>query len=203
MAEEAAFDRLAGQVKSLPPDVVRGRYAPSPTGPLHLGNARTALLAWLQVRLQGGVLVLRMEDLDLPRVRPESAEQMIEDLKWLGLDWDEGPDISGPFAPYDQSTRNHLYETALQRLFDDGRVFPCYCSRKDIARASSAPHRETGVTLYPGTCRPQEGTPKTARRTKTLFLKMRSAGPRVRIWPKKWVILSSNAPMDCSPTSSR
>src|SRR5690606_38327133 len=85
---------------------IRGRYAPSPTGPLHLGNARTALLAWLDVRSRGGVFVLRIEDVDFTRARPEFDAQIVTDLAWLVLDWDEGPDVGGPFGPYRQSERH-------------------------------------------------------------------------------------------------
>jgi len=141
-------------------DAVVGRYAPSPTGRQHLGNLRTALVAWLQVRIRGGIFVLRMEDLDLPRTRPGSAEQILEDLKWLGLDWDEGPDAGGPGASYVQSERVELYELALAKLVEGQHTFACYCSRKDIAQASSAPHGIDGP-VYPGTCReladPQDG----------------------------------------------
>ncbi|HZS78029.1 MAG TPA: tRNA glutamyl-Q(34) synthetase GluQRS [Ktedonobacteraceae bacterium] len=131
---------------------VRGRYAPSPTGDLHLGNLRTALLAWLFARCKKGQFVLRVEDLDRPRVRPGATTRMLSDLRWLGLNWDEGPDIGGPYAPYTQSERQEIYQTYLRRLMDEGRVYPCYCSRADIARAASAPHGEEGPR-YPGTCR--------------------------------------------------
>ncbi len=131
----------------------RGRYAPSPTGPLHLGNVRTALLAWLQIRLVDGVFILRMEDLDLPRARAGSAAQILDDLRWLGLDWDEGPDLGGPLAPYTQSERTPLYQEALQRLINADRLYPCYCSRKDVALAASAPHAGDTTFIYPGTCR--------------------------------------------------
>jgi len=118
---------------------VRGRYAPSPTGDLHLGNLRTALLAWLYARRAGGQFVLRIEDLDLPRVRRHSAERMLSDLRWLGLDWDEGPDCGGPYAPYVQSQRLAIYQHHLQRLQDAGLIYPCYCSRAEIAHVASAP----------------------------------------------------------------
>lgn len=133
-------------------DLIRGRYAPSPTGALHLGNLRTALLAWLFARCAGGRFVLRIEDLDRPRVRPGATEEMLKDLRWLGLDWDEGPDAGGPYAPYTQSERQALYESSLQRLREAGLVYPCYCSRAEIARAASAPHGDEGPR-YPGTCR--------------------------------------------------
>src|SRR5256886_12193143 len=132
--------------------LTRGRYAPSPTGDLHLGNLRTALLAWLFARCSGGQFVLRIEDLDRPRVRPGASERMLFDMRWLGLDWDEGPDVGGPYAPYIQSERQEIYTMYLQRLLDKGLIYPCYCSRAEIARAASAPHGNEGPR-YPGTCR--------------------------------------------------
>lgn len=131
----------------------RGRYAPSPTGDLHLGNASTALLAWLSARARGGSFVLRMEDLDRPRVRAGAAERILLDLRWLGLDWDEGPDVGGPFAPYAQSQRSAGYAQAFERLRAGGLVYPCFCSRKDIAAAASAPQEPGDEVRYPGTCR--------------------------------------------------
>jgi glutamyl-tRNA synthetase len=132
--------------------LIRGRYAPSPTGDLHLGNLRTALLAWLFARCAGGQFVLRIEDLDRPRVHPGAIDRMLYDLRWLGLDWDEGPDIGGPHAPYTQSERHDIYTHYLQLLADKGLIYPCYCSRAEIARAASAPHGDEGPR-YPGTCR--------------------------------------------------
>ena len=129
------------------------RYAPSPTGPLHLGNIRTALLVWLQARLCGARLILRMEDLDLPRVKPGSAKQIIDDLQWLGLNFDEGPMVSGKTDSYYQSQRTDFYHLALQELYSKGLVYPCYCSRKDIREAASAPHGS--LPVYPGTCQGQ------------------------------------------------
>jgi len=133
-------------------DLIRGRYAPSPTGDLHMGNLRTALLAWLFARCAGGQFVLRIEDLDRPRVHPGATERMLYDLRWLGLDWDEGPDRGGPYAPYTQSERQVIYTSYLQRLADKGLIYPCYCSRAEIARAASAPQGDEGPR-YPGTCR--------------------------------------------------
>ncbi len=120
--------------------VVRSRYAPSPTGPLHLGNARTALLAFWHARAQGGTFVLRVEDLDTQRSRPEFVEANLAELRWLGLSWDEGPDVGGAFGPYRQSERSELYEDALRRLEQHNLLFPCYLSRKDLQEVSSAPH---------------------------------------------------------------
>ncbi|WP_058301546.1 tRNA glutamyl-Q(34) synthetase GluQRS [Gorillibacterium timonense] len=132
----------------------RGRFAPTPSGSLHLGNARTALLAWLQIRAAGGEFILRMEDIDKPRSRAEWAEEIIRDLEWLGLDFDEGPKEGGPYGPYVQSEREDRYREALDRLQAGGYLYPCYCSRADLAGIASAPH---GIgsegPVYPGTCR--------------------------------------------------
>lgn len=131
----------------------RGRFAPSPTGDLHLGCAATALVTWLAAREVGGRLVLRMEDLDTPRVVQGAAERQIEDLRWLGLDWDEGPAEGGAFGPYTQSERFGLYEDALDRLGRAGRLYYCDCSRAEIARIASAPHAGEEGPRYPGLCR--------------------------------------------------
>ncbi|MFL5385765.1 MAG: tRNA glutamyl-Q(34) synthetase GluQRS [Longimicrobiaceae bacterium] len=132
---------------------VRGRFAPSPTGALHVGNARTALLAWLHARAAGGALVMRVEDLDVGRVRPGVMETQLDELRWLGLDWDEGPDVGGPHAPYLQSARTERYDQALRTLAARGLLFECSCSRKDIAAAASAPHAGEEGPRYPGICR--------------------------------------------------
>ncbi|MFL6260319.1 MAG: tRNA glutamyl-Q(34) synthetase GluQRS [Thermoanaerobaculia bacterium] len=136
----------------------RGRYAPSPTGMIHAGNARTALAAWLSARSRGGAFVWRLEDLDPPRVVPGMAEAQMADLAWLGLDWDEGPDIGGPFAPYAQSQRSAVYEEALRRLAAAGRLFPCRLSRKDLQAMASAPHGAEEAP-YPASLRPWELAP--------------------------------------------
>ncbi len=133
--------------------IIRGRYAPSPTGDLHLGNVRTALLAWLFARSAEGQFVLRIEDLDRPRTRPGATERMLTDLRWLGLNWDEGPDCGGIFAPYTQSERTAIYQHYLQLLQEKGLVYPCYCSRAEIAQAASAPHQGNEGPRYLGTCR--------------------------------------------------
>jgi glutamyl-tRNA synthetase len=132
----------------------RGRFAPSPTGPMHLGNARTALLAWLAARAAGGELIMRVEDLDGLRVRPGLEGAIFSELRWLGLDWDEGPDLGGPCGPYRQSERLARYEAALARLREMGLTYPCFCSRAEIAAASQAPHDVSDDgPRYPGTCR--------------------------------------------------
>ena len=145
---------------------MRGRFAPSPTGELHLGNARTALLAWLQARSAGGRFVLRVEDLDRGRVRPGYREAQLADLCWLGLDWDEGPDVGGPCAPYLQSQRTAGYTQALRRLAAAGRLYACTCSRKDVAAAASAPHADDDEgPRYPGRCAQRAVGPADVERT--------------------------------------
>lgn len=144
--------------KSATTPPVRGRYAPSPTGTLHLGNLRTALLAWLFARSAGGAFVLRVEDLDHPRVRSGAATRMLDDLRWLGLDWDEGPDVGGLHGPYTQSMRHALYDGALAHLRARGLVYPCYCTRAELhalSHIASAPQGPQGddAPRYPGTCR--------------------------------------------------
>jgi glutamyl-tRNA synthetase len=132
--------------------MITGRLAPSPTGGLHLGHARTFLIAWLAARSRGGRLILRIEDLDAGRVRPGAAEMAMADIRWLGLDWDEGPDIGGPSAPYVQSERIEAYQASLERLKALELVYPCTCTRSDIERAAAAPHPEEEGPTYPGTC---------------------------------------------------
>jgi glutamyl-tRNA synthetase len=125
--------------------MTRGRYAPSPTGFLHLGNARTALAAWLHARSQGGEFILRIEDLDSQRSKPEFTEANIAELRWLGLDWDEGPDVGGKYAPYLQSQRFESYQQALETLQRKGHLFECYLSRKDLQEVASAPHEKMSI----------------------------------------------------------
>lgn len=147
---------------------VRGRFAPSPTGDLHVGNARTALLAWLDARWRGGRFIMRVEDLDVGRVRPEFEKSQLDDLRWLGLDWDEGPGKAGLFGPYLQSERGEIYHDALDQLRKSGLVYACSCTRREIAAAASAPHAEEEEgPPYPGTCRqtapPDDRTPVALR----------------------------------------
>lgn len=131
-----------------------GRFAPSPSGRMHLGNVYTALLSWLSVKSRGGRWILRIEDLDPQRSKPEHARMIEDDLRWLGLDWDEGGlDGKGPNGPYVQSQRHHLYEEALKKLKDTGLCYPCTCTRADIL-ATQAPHESDGRVVYKGTCRP-------------------------------------------------
>lgn len=142
----------------------RGRFAPTPSGLMHIGNAWTALLSWLQIRQAGGQFVLRMEDVDKPRSKPAFAEQILEDLRWLGIDWDEGPDVGGSYAPYTQSEREEMYEAALQRLIREGWLYPCYCSRAELMAIASAPHGLSSEgPVYPGLCRPLTAEERRAK----------------------------------------
>jgi glutamyl/glutaminyl-tRNA synthetase len=138
----------------------RGRLAPSPTGLLHVGHARTFWTAHTRARNAGGTLIMRMDDLDAERSRPEFAEAAMEDLRWLGIRWQEGPDKpggGGPSGPYLQSKRHNLYNVAWRKLLRRGYLYPCRCTRKEVAAAASAPHEGLAVPddepIYPGTCR--------------------------------------------------
>jgi glutamyl-tRNA synthetase len=144
----------------------RGRLAPSPTGYLHVGHARTFSTAFERARDAHGTLVMRMEDLDAERSRVSFAEAAIDDLRWLGIRWQEGPDVGGPYEPYVQNERHSLYASAWRKLLEGGFLYACRCSRKDIESALAAPHEcehagKRGVNLdplddepiYPGTCR--------------------------------------------------
>ncbi len=134
----------------------RGRLAPSPTGFLHLGHARTFWIAARRAAEQRGQLILRNEDLDPQRCRPEFVSAMYEDLRWLGIEWTEGPDCGGPFPPYSQSERRSHYLGAWEKLREQGSIYPCRCSRKDVAQAAGAPNEGDDEALYPGTCRPEQ-----------------------------------------------
>ncbi len=131
----------------------RGRIAPSPTGFLHLGHARTFWIAAQRAVQHGGELIFRNEDLDAQRCRPEFVQAMSEDLLWLGVRWSEGPDCGGPFAPYSQSERRNHYLDAWRKLRDGGFIYPCTCSRKDVAAAATAPNDADDEPIYPGKCR--------------------------------------------------
>ncbi len=133
-----------------------GRYAPSPTGDLHLGNARTALIAWLWARRAGGRFLLRFEDLDTARVRPGCAREQADSLAWLGLDWDGEPVV--------QSDRTEGYEAALRALREHGVLYECFCSRADVRRAASAPHGADGP-MYGGACRDLTAEDRALRRS--------------------------------------
>lgn len=139
----------------------RGRLAPTPTGYLHLGHARTFWTAQERAKAAGGTLILRNDDLDRARCKPEFVCAMFEDLKWFGFEWAEGLDIGGAFSPYNQSERFSFYRAALEKLREARVIYPCYCSRRDIQSAAQAPHAaDDEEPIYPGTCRgrnPVEG----------------------------------------------
>jgi glutamyl/glutaminyl-tRNA synthetase len=144
----------------------RGRLAPSPTGLLHIGHARTFREAFRRAQKAGGMLILRNEDLDPQRSRADFAAAMIEDLRWLGIRWQEGPDVGGPCAPYEQSRRGSVYRAVWELLVRSGYLYPCTCSRKDLGRIAQAPHESDPAPrreqdegpMYPGTCRPAAGS---------------------------------------------
>jgi glutamyl-tRNA synthetase len=143
----------------------RGRLAPSPTGLLHLGHARTFWVAQARARARGGMLVLRNEDLDATRFKLEFVDAMLEDLRWFGFDWQEGPGRGGPCAPYAQSERMPLYRDALERLLAGGLVYRCTCTRKDIQSAIRAPHAtDDQEPIYPGLCRDKAPAEATGRK---------------------------------------
>ena len=129
-----------------------GRFAPSPSGRLHLGNLACSLLAWLSAKSRGGKIVLRIEDLDAARCPRVYADLLEEDLRWLGLDWDEGGSDGGPHGPYYQSECAEIYTESYNKLESMGLVYPCFCSRAQL-HAASAPHTADGNVVYPGTCR--------------------------------------------------
>ncbi len=163
---------------------MRGRFAPSPTGDLHLGGARTALCAWLSARKSASSFVLRVEDLDRPRCSARAETSILSDIRFLGLDWDEGPDVGGPHAPYRQSERSARYAEVRDRLLDEGRAFYCFCSRAEVARAAGAPHGPgDDGPRYPGTCRTLSPA-EIAERMKT-----RSPSVRLRVDPERidWI----------------
>jgi glutamyl-tRNA synthetase len=145
--------------------VYRGRLAPSPTGLLHLGHARTFWIAAERARENGGQLIFRNEDLDAQRCRTEFASAMFEDLRWLGIEWSEGPDCGGSYGPYAQSERRSFYLAVWKRLLEGGFIYPCSCSRKDVALSAGAPNDgdDDDEPLYAGTCRPPGDVPGTAR----------------------------------------
>jgi glutamyl-tRNA synthetase len=138
----------------------RGRLAPSPTGLLHIGHACTFWMAYQRALANNGTLIFRNEDLDPQRSKPEFARAMIEDLRWLGIRWQEGPDIGGPSAPYEQSRRRELYLDTWCKLRDGGFIYPCTCSRKDLATSAAAPNEGDDEPIYSGRCREKIGDAK-------------------------------------------
>ena len=132
---------------------VRVRFAPSPTGSLHVGGARTALYIWLFARHTGGKFILRIEDTDQARSTRESEESVVQDLKWLGLNWDEGPDVGGEYGPYRQSERHHIYKGYADKLLKEGIAYKCYCTDEELTRKRDEAFSKGQIPQYDGTCR--------------------------------------------------
>jgi glutamyl-tRNA synthetase len=153
------FHARTTSAQDAPPRGGAGRFAPTPTGRLHIGNARTALLAWLWARHENRRALLRVEDLDPEAIPPGVLEGQYADLAWLGLAWDESPLLGGPGGPYRQSERFDRYDAALRRLDEMGLLYPCWCSRKEVLAATRAPHASDDAAVYPGTCRPAQPRP--------------------------------------------
>jgi nondiscriminating glutamyl-tRNA synthetase len=133
--------------------LVRVRFAPSPTGHLHVGNARTALFNWLFAQQKGGTMILRIEDTDVERSEARFEEHLIGDLKWLGIDWDEGPDRGGPYAPYRQSDRLEIYREHAERLLAEGKAYLCFCSEEELEKERERRQAEGAQPIYSGKCR--------------------------------------------------
>jgi len=155
---------------------IRTRFAPSPTGALHLGNARTALFNWLFARAHGGRFVLRSEDTDLARSEAAHLDALEEDLRWLGIDWDEGPDIGGPHAPYVQSARTAVHRDCIERLLAADQAYPCFCTREELEQARRRQLAAGRPPRYPGTCAHLDEAGRAARRAEG-----RTATPRFRV----------------------
>jgi glutamyl-tRNA synthetase len=145
------------------PSALRVRFAPSPTGYLHIGGARTALMNYLQARRQGGTFILRMEDTDQGRSTPESVQAILDGLNWLGLEWDEGPGKEGPYAPYFQMQRLNTYREHADRLLAEGKAYRCYCTREELDAQRQAAEKTGGAFKYPGTCRELKAAPPGKR----------------------------------------
>jgi nondiscriminating glutamyl-tRNA synthetase len=148
-----------------PDSPVRVRFAPSPTGHLHVGNARTALFNWLFARQKGGTMVLRIEDTDVERSEARFEDQLIADLKWLGLDWDEGPDLGGPYTPYRQSERIESYREHAERLLEQGKAYLCFCTEADLQKERERAQAEHRQPIYSGKCRAIDPAEASRRRT--------------------------------------
>ena len=132
---------------------VRTRFAPAPSGSIHVGNARTALFSWLHARRHGGAFVLRIEDTDVSRVTEEAVRELMESLRWLGLDWDEGPDVGGPHAPYRQSQRREIYREQVERLLSAGAAYRCYCTPEELEERRKRALERGEPPGYDGRCR--------------------------------------------------
>ena len=148
---EKLGEALPGIINSM--DEVRVRFAPSPTGYLHIGGARTALFNWLYAKKNGGKLVLRIEDTDTERLKEDSVSQILTSLKWLGLNWDEGPEVGGNVGPYYQSERKDIYKKMCQQLVDEGKAYYCFCTSEDLDIAREKQRAAKNPFRYERTCR--------------------------------------------------
>ncbi len=148
-----------------PTSPVRVRFAPSPTGHLHVGNVRTALFNWLFARQNGGVMVLRIEDTDVERSEARFEAMLMDDLKWLGLDWDEGPDKGGAYGPYRQSDRLEIYREHAERLLNEGKAYLCFCTEEELQKERDSASAEKGQAIYSGKCRRLDPQEAKSRRT--------------------------------------
>ena len=176
------------------------RLAPSPTGALHLGNARTFLVNWMLARQNNWRIILRIEDIDGPRIKAGADAQAIEDLRWLGIDWDEGPIYQLPRLP--------IYRAAIEQLLESKQAYPCVCSRKDVELSASAPHAEDGAAIYPGTCRDKFASIEQARRESGKEPAIRFRVPEVKrteLFPTSELgdfVIAKSAPASGFPTPS-
>lgn len=174
---------------------VVGRFAPTPSGALHIGNLFCSLLAWLSVKSQGGEIVLRIEDLDRERTSPAFTEQCERDLRLLGLCWDRGGTAGG--AEYFQSERTEYYKTLLNRLQEQGLVYPCFCSRAEL-HAASAPHASDGETVYSGKCRGlSEQEIAALRKRRSPALRLRVPGETIRFCDRHYGPVEQDLARDC------
>ena len=167
-------------MNSAAPEVTR--FAPSPTGSLHLGNARTAFFSWLWARRSGGRFILRIEDTDLERSENRFREALQQELRWLGLEWDEGPDVGGPSAPYAQAERGAFYDTLFSRLARDGNAYPCYCTAQELELSRKLQRSAGRPPRYAGTCRHLSAAEQAERAARGLTPSLRfavAAGRRI------------------------
>ncbi|KAH6849867.1 glutamyl-tRNA synthetase-like protein [Chaetomium sp. MPI-CAGE-AT-0009] len=172
-----SVERSSRDKTKLPDTPCRTRFAPSPTGYLHLGSLRTALFNHLLARATGGQFVLRIEDTDRSRLVPDAEDRLYKDLKWAGLSWDEGPDIQGPYGPYRQSERLPLYQEHADKLLREGKAYRCFCSPEALEQHKKEAHESGQPTLYPGTCRhiPLEESDDRAHKGEEFAIRFKSA----------------------------
>ncbi|WYZ39826.1 hypothetical protein EsH8_IV_000167 [Colletotrichum jinshuiense] len=166
------------KLHELPDKPARTRFAPSPTGYLHLGSLRTALFNWLIARATGGQFIIRVEDTDRTRIVDDAVQRLLADLKWAELNWDEGPDVGGPYGPYEQSKRLEYYNKYIAQLLESGKAYRCFCSAHDLERHKQQSLDDGGNAHYPGTCRsvPPDQAERRAANGETHVVRFRSEG---------------------------